>query len=145
MTQSRRDRTRQPKATPRRLQKARARLQREQARAQRDREALEPAIRELGLPETVVEAVEGRLRAQGQRLSQIFGVRFPPLVGCRTADERSRVRGGDQHGPTRLLGPCPSARGGSAGSRSAEGCWYGGGGRWRTTARPPAVAGRGRG
>jgi hypothetical protein len=108
MTQSRRYRTRQQKATQRRLQKARARLQREQARAQRYLQALEQAICELGLPETVVEEVEWRLQAQGKRLSQIFGVMFPPLFGGRTADELSRVRGWDNHCPTRLLGAVPT-------------------------------------
>ena len=107
MTQSRRYRTRQQKATQRRLQKARERLQREQARAQRYLQALEQAIREWGLPETVVEEVEWRLQAQGKRLSQIFGVMLPPLFGCRTAYELARVRGWDTHGPTRLLGAVP--------------------------------------
>jgi hypothetical protein len=107
MTQSRRYRTRQQKATQRRLQKARERLQREQARAQRYLQALEQAICELGLPETVVEEVEWRLQAQGKLLSKIFGVMFPPLFGCRTAYELSRVRGWDKHCPTRLLGALP--------------------------------------
>jgi hypothetical protein len=107
MTPSRRYRARQQQATQRRLQKARERLPREQARAQRDRQALEHAIRELGLPETVVEEVEWRLQAQGKLLSQIVGVMCPPLCGCRTASERSRGRGWDKHCPTRLLGALP--------------------------------------
>jgi hypothetical protein len=107
MTPSRRYRTRQQNATARRLQQATARLQREPARAPRELQALAQAIRAWGLPATVVEAVAGRWQAPGTRLSQILGVLFPPRVGWRPADERSRVRGGDQHGPTRLLGAWP--------------------------------------
>ena len=92
MTQSRRYRTRQQKATQRRLQKARERLQREQARAQRYLQALEQAIRELGLPETVVEEVEWRLQAQVKRLLANprsralfdgFGAQWLGLAGLR--------------------------------------------------------------
>jgi len=67
-------------AKRRRLQRARERLLREQVRAQRYLQALEQAIRELGLPETVVEEVEWRLQAQGKLLSKIFGVMFPPFL-----------------------------------------------------------------
>jgi hypothetical protein len=80
MTHPRRYHKRQHKARQRRLEKARERLQREQARAQRHLQALEQAIQELGLPETVAEEVEWRLQAQQKLLGKIFGMLFPPSV-----------------------------------------------------------------
>ena len=63
-----------------RLQQARERLQREQARAQRHLQALEQALQELGLPETVAEEVQWRLRAQQKPLGKVFAMMFPPGV-----------------------------------------------------------------
>jgi hypothetical protein len=65
--QKRTQRARQKRAQQtkqRRLQHQRAQLQREQALAQRHLQALEHALQDLGLPETVVEEVEWRLQAQ---------------------------------------------------------------------------------
>jgi hypothetical protein len=67
-------------AKQRRRQQQRERLQREQARAQRALQALEQAVQELGLPETVAEDVQWRLQAQQQLLSKIVGMMFPPRV-----------------------------------------------------------------
>ena len=67
-------------AKQQRLQKARQRLRREQARAQRHLQALEQAVQELGLPETVAAEVQWRLHAQQQLLGKIFGLMFPPGV-----------------------------------------------------------------
>lgn len=77
MTHPKRYHTRQWKARRRRLEKARERLQREQVRAQPHVQALEQAIQELGLPETVAEEVEWRLRAQQKLLGKIFAMMFP--------------------------------------------------------------------
>jgi len=67
-------------ATQRRLQKARERLQCEQARAPRHVLAFEPAVPELGLPETVAGEVQWRLHAQQKLLGKIFGLMFPPCL-----------------------------------------------------------------
>jgi transcription initiation factor TFIIIB Brf1 subunit/transcription initiation factor TFIIB len=67
-------------AKQRRLQQQRERLQREQARAQRALQALEHAMQELGLPETVAEDVQWRLQAQQKLLGKIVGMMFPPGV-----------------------------------------------------------------
>src|SRR5262245_4083080 len=80
MTHLRRYHERQQKAKQRRLEKARERLQREQGRAQRHLQALEQAVQELGLPETVAEEVQWRLQAQQRLLGKIFGMMFPPAV-----------------------------------------------------------------
>ena len=64
----------------RRRQRERERLQREQARAHRHLQALEQAVQELGLPETVVEEVEWRLRAQQKLLGKIVAMMFPPCL-----------------------------------------------------------------
>src|SRR5262245_5781917 len=61
-------------------QQQRERLQREQARAQRALQALEQAVLELGLPETVAAEVQWRLQAQQKLLSTLFGMMFPPHV-----------------------------------------------------------------
>jgi flagellar motility protein MotE (MotC chaperone) len=63
-----------------RLQQQRERLQREQARAQRALRALEQALQELGLPETVAEEVQWRLQAQQKLLGKLFAMMFPPDV-----------------------------------------------------------------
>jgi hypothetical protein len=80
MSRPRRYHTRQQQARQRRREKARERLQREQARAQRHLWAFEPAIQDLGLPETVAEEVNCRLQAQQQLLDNICGIMFPPGV-----------------------------------------------------------------
>jgi hypothetical protein len=56
---------REYQAKHRRFQKYRERLQREQARAQRSLEALEQALVDLGLPETVAAEVQWRLSGAG--------------------------------------------------------------------------------
>src|SRR6266511_858172 len=80
MTHSRGYHNRQETARQRRLQKERERLQREQARAPRHLQALEQAVQELGLPETIAAEVQWRLQAQQQLLGKIFGMMFPPGV-----------------------------------------------------------------
>jgi hypothetical protein len=67
-------------AKQRRLHQQRERLQREQARAQHDLQALEQALRDLGLPETVAEEVQWRLQAQQKLVGKLFGMMFPPCV-----------------------------------------------------------------
>src|SRR2546427_11898898 len=69
---------RQQHAQHRRLQKERERLQREQARAQRALRALEQALGDLDLPETVAEEGQWRLQAQQNLLGKIFGLMGPP-------------------------------------------------------------------
>jgi hypothetical protein len=96
-----------PHARPQPLQRARDHRQREQARAPPHLPALAQALGDVGLPETRVVAVEGRRNARGRRRGTVFGIMCPPLVGCRPADERTRVRGGDQHLPGTVLGARP--------------------------------------
>jgi hypothetical protein len=98
---------RQATATRRRRCKAHERLQRDQAQAQRAAEALEQALQEFALPDTLVQEIEGRLRSQQKLVGKIFGRMFPPLFGCRTPSELSRVRGWDKHLPSRMLGALP--------------------------------------
>jgi hypothetical protein len=97
-------------AKQRRSQKYRERLQREQARAQRSLEALEQALIDLGLPETVAAEVQWRLKTVGKLLGKIFGLMFPTVFGCRTHHELSRVRNWDKHMPCQLLGALPKQK-----------------------------------
>jgi hypothetical protein len=101
---------RQPQAKQRRLQKAREHLQREQARAQRHLQALEQALEELGLPDTIVEEVQWKLRTQAKRLGKIFGLTFPTFFGCRTTSELTRVRVWDKNLPGKVLGALPKRK-----------------------------------
>src|SRR6266545_1618226 len=101
---------RQHRAKQRRRQQTRERLQREQARAQRHLQALERALVDLGLPETLVVEVEWRLKALGTLLGKIFGIMFPTLFGCRTTYELTRVRGWDKNLPGKLLGALPKQK-----------------------------------
>jgi hypothetical protein len=59
------------------------------------------------VPQDLVIALAGRLRAQKKRLGKIFGLMFPTLFGCRSAYELTRVRGGVTQMPSRILGALP--------------------------------------
>jgi len=67
-------------AKQRRLQQARERLQREQVRAQHSLQALEQALQELGLPETIAEEIQWRLQAQQKLIGKVLAMMFPPDV-----------------------------------------------------------------
>jgi hypothetical protein len=97
----------QAKARMRRRHSAQECLARDQRQAQWSAVALHQALEELGLPQTVVAEIEGRLRSQHTLLGKIVGMMFPTLFGCRTPSELCRVRGWDQHWPSRLFGALP--------------------------------------
>lgn len=97
----------QAKARQRRRLRTQERLGRQQHQAQRYIEALYQALEDLGLPETLVAEIEGRLRAQQKLLGKLFGLMFPTLFGCRHAHELTRVRGWDKNIPGRLLSALP--------------------------------------
>src|SRR5713101_9090272 len=63
------------------------RLQRDRRQAQRAAEARHQALEALGLPETRVTEIAGRLRRHHQRLGTMVGRRFPALCGCRTPSD----------------------------------------------------------
>jgi hypothetical protein len=107
MSPAKRYAQKQAKARQRRRLNAQERLDRDRRQAQQAAEALHQALEELGLPETLVREIEGRLQSQQKLLSKIVGVMFPALFGCRTASELCRVRGWDKNWPTRLLRPLP--------------------------------------
>jgi hypothetical protein len=64
----------------RRLQRERERLRQEQQRAQHALEAVEQAVQELGLSETVAEDIQWHLQAQQKLLGKIVGMMFPPAL-----------------------------------------------------------------
>jgi DDE superfamily endonuclease len=97
-------------AKHRRSEKYRERLQREQARAQRSLEAMERALIDLGLPETLAAEVQWRLKRVGKLLGKIFGLMFPPVFGCRTHHELTRVRNWDKNLPAHILGAMPKQK-----------------------------------
>ncbi len=107
MSPSKRYAKKQAKTRQRRRLQAHARLERDKRQAQRAAEALSQALEDLGLPNTVVAEIEGRLRSQQKLLGKIVGVMFPPLFGCRTPSELCRVRGWDKQWPSRILGALP--------------------------------------
>jgi hypothetical protein len=107
MSPSTRYAKKQAKTRQRRRLQAHERLERDKRQAQRAAEALSQALEDLGLPNTVVAEIEGRLRSQQKLLGKIVGVMFPPLFGCRTPSELCRVRGWDTQWPSRLLGALP--------------------------------------
>ncbi len=107
MSLSKRYAKKQAKASTRRRPSAPARLQRDRRQAQRAAEARHQALEALGLPETRVTEIAGRLRRHHQRLGTMVGMRFPALCGCRTPSELCRGRGWDTHGPARLRGALP--------------------------------------
>jgi hypothetical protein len=93
----------QAKARQRRRRNAQERLERDRRQGQQAAEALHQALEELGLSETLVSEIEGRLQSQQKLLGKIVGVMFPALFGCRTPSELCRVRGWDKNWPSRLL------------------------------------------
>src|SRR5499427_4600625 len=95
------------KTRQRRRHTAQERLARDRRQAQHAAEALQQALDALELPKDLVTEIEGRLRSQQKLLGKIVGVMCPPLFGCRTTTELSRVRGWDKNLPTRLLGALP--------------------------------------
>jgi hypothetical protein len=95
------------KAKRRNRLNAQARHLRQQQDAQRAINALHQALHELGLPAHLVVEIEGRLKAQKQLLSKVFGLMFPTLFGCTSAYELTRVRGWDKNLPSRVLGALP--------------------------------------
>src|SRR5437764_12070333 len=97
----------QAKARQRRRHHAQERLDRDRRQAQQAAEALHQALEELGLPDTLVSEIEGRLESQQKLLGKIVGVMFPALFGCRTPSELCRVRGWDKNWPSRLLAVLP--------------------------------------
>ncbi len=107
MTRTKAYQKRQAKARQRRRRKAHERLDHDHVQAQRAMRALEQALQELELPQSLVQEIEGRLRSQQKLLGKIFGLMFPSLFGCRTTAELSRVRGWDKNLPSRLLGALP--------------------------------------
>src|SRR3989442_5494882 len=107
MSQTKRYAKKQAKARQRRRRNAQERLDRDRHQAQQAAEALHQALEELGLPDTLVREIEGRLQSQQKLLGKLFGVMFPALFGCRTPSELCRVRGWDKHWPARMLGALP--------------------------------------
>jgi hypothetical protein len=97
-------------AKHRRLQKYREHLQREPARAQHHLQALEQAVVEVGVAETLAEEGQWRLKAVRTLLGKIFGLMFPPVFGCRTHHELTRVRAWDKNLPSRILGALPQQK-----------------------------------
>ena len=107
MSPSKRYAKKHAKARERHRRAACERLEQDRRQAQRAAEALQQALEDLGLPDTVVAEIAGRLRSQQQLLGKIVGVMFPALFGCRTPSELCRVRGWDKNWPSRLLGALP--------------------------------------
>jgi hypothetical protein len=107
MSQAKRYTKQHTKASQRRQRLAQERLEQDRRQAQRAAEALHQALEELGLPDTMVAEIEGRLRSQQRLLGKIVGVMFPALFGCRTSSELCRVRGWDKNWPSRLLRALP--------------------------------------
>jgi hypothetical protein len=107
MSQTKRYARKQAKARQRRRRTAQERLERDRRQAQQAAHALHQALEELGLPDSLVREIEGRLHSQQKLLGKIVGVMFPALFGCRTPSEVCRVRGWDKNWPSRLLGSLP--------------------------------------
>jgi len=72
--------------------------------------ALEQALVDLGLPETLAVEVEWRLKAQAKLLGKIFGMMFPTVLSCRTSHELTQVRVWDKNLPSRILGALPQQK-----------------------------------
>ena len=97
----------QAKAIKRRRLNAQQHLRQQRTQAQRSIEAIHQALEDVGLPDTLVAEIEGRLQRQPKLLGKIVGLMFPTLFGCRQGHELTRVRGWNKNLPTPLLGALP--------------------------------------
>jgi hypothetical protein len=87
MSQTKRYAKKHAKARQRRRRHAQERLDRGRHQAQQAAEALHQALEALGLPDTLVSEIEGRVQRQQKLLGTIVGVLCPALFGCRTPSE----------------------------------------------------------
>jgi hypothetical protein len=87
MSPTKRYAKKQAKARQRHRRNAQERLERDRRQAPWAAEALHQALEALGLPDTLVHAIEGRLQSQQKLLGNIVGVMFPALFGGRTPSE----------------------------------------------------------
>ena len=110
-TRTRSDVKKPANALTRRRLNAQERHAHQHTQAQRALEALRHALDDLGVPDALVPEIEGRLRAQQQRLGNRFALLCPTLCGCRHASALTRTRGWDTHRPSRLLGAWPTRAG----------------------------------
>jgi hypothetical protein len=101
MSPAKRYAKKQAKARQRRRHNAQERLKGDRRQAQRVADALHHALEDLGLPDTLVSEIEGRLRSQQKLLGKIVGVMFPALFGCRTPSEMMHIH--HQHQGTLLV------------------------------------------
>ncbi len=107
MSPMKRDATKHAKARKRRRLKAQERLQHQRAQAQLSIEAIQQALKDLDVPETLVAEIENRLQTQHTLLGTIVGLMFPTLFGCQNSHELTRVRGWDKKRPSQLFGALP--------------------------------------
>jgi hypothetical protein len=98
------------KVDARRRKRREWRLRDQQRQAGRHLRAIERAVADLGLEQTVGRALERKLKAGHKLMTKIFGVMFPVLFGCETYPELSRVMGWDKNLPGRLLGAMPKRK-----------------------------------
>jgi hypothetical protein len=58
----------------------------------------------------VAADIRWRLKVQQKPLGKIFGMMFPPPLGCRSYRELGQVRGLNRHLPGRILGALPKQK-----------------------------------
>jgi hypothetical protein len=132
-------------ARQRRRLHAHERLERDRRQAPRAAEALHQALEDLGLLAHLVGEIAGRLRSQQKLLGTIIGGCFRPFLAVGPP-RRCAARGaGISRGLHGCLGPCPNAPGASGCGAWRWRCWSRAGAMSTTKARPPRVAGSGRG
>jgi hypothetical protein len=114
MSPATRDAKQQANARQRRRLKAHERLARDRRQAQHAAQALEQAFKDLGLPETLVAELEGRLRRQQKLLSKIVGLMCPPSLVVAPTQNYTACEGGIRTSPHACSVHCRSAPGSSA-------------------------------
>lgn len=100
----------QLKIKQRRRKRRKWRLQEQQRQAQRCMRAIEQAVRELGLEQTLAHSLERKFKAGHKLMSKIFGVMFPVFFGCETYSELCKVMGWDKNMPGRIFGAMPKRK-----------------------------------
>jgi hypothetical protein len=96
-------------------------------------------------PGVTSRRAQWRLNAITKLLDKIFGMKFPPLFGCRSDHKLGRVRGWAKNLSGRLLGPDPHGNGSSSCGGGGKLSWRPCGSLSRTKIRPLTVGASGRG
>src|ERR687893_1165603 len=145
MSQAKRYARNQAKARRRRRLNAQERLERDRRQAQQGAEALHQALEELGLPETLVSEIEGRLQSQQKLLGKSSVSCSPPSLAVVRLRSSVGCGDGTRTGLCVCCTLCPNTPGSSGCGVWGWKCWFRFGVMLKAKAKRPKAGGSGPG